>query len=119
MSKAKLTSLLFLGFIGRIAETLTLVLKMHFLACFPCDFRQDASFFEISQQDRVRQRINAYLPVAGSLRFRLPGRGCYRTESSRKMSLYRFKRIRDILRLLKLHRQGDDVPSLSDAEIVS
>ena len=60
-----------------------------------------------------------YLPVAGSLRFRLPGRGCYRTESSRKMSLYRFKRIRDILRLLKLHRQGDDVPSLSDAEIVS
>ena len=97
----------------------SLVLKMHFLACFPCDFRQDASFFEISQQDRVRQRINAYLPVAGSLRFRLPGRGCYRTESSRKMSLYRFKRIRDILRLLKLHRQGDDVPSLSDAEIVS
>ena len=97
----------------------SLVLKMHFLACFPCDFRQDASFFEISQQDRVRQRINAYLPVAGSLRFRLPGRGCYRTESSRKMSLYRFKRIRDILRLLKLHRQGDEVPSLSDADIVS
>ena len=68
---------------------------------------------------RYLLRINAYLPVAGSLRFRLPGRGCYRTESSRKMSLYRFKRIRDILRLLKLHRQGDDVPSLSDAEIVS
>ena len=31
----------------------SLVLKMHFLACFPCDFRQDASFFEIEYKSAL------------------------------------------------------------------
>lgn len=65
----------------------------------PCDFRQDASFFEISQQDRVRQRINAYLPVAGSLQFPPAGERLLPDGKQPENVLYRFKRIRDILRL--------------------
>lgn len=91
---------------------------MHFLASLPGNFGQDTSFLEIIQQDRVRQWINAYLPVTGSLRLRLPDRGG-RPESSWEMPFYGFERIRDIPCLLKFHRQGDDVPSLSDTEIIS
>lgn len=94
------------------------ILEMYFFAGFLCNFGWDASLLQVAEQYRIGQRINTYLLVTGNLRF-YPPLGNGRTNSTRKMPFYCFKRIGNILCPLKLHCQGDDISSLSGAKIIS